>query len=187
MSQNLLKGGFEELKDKEYRDAYVEGMVSAGIPFQIRSMRNDRKWNQDDLGERAGKKQSWISAVENDEKGSYTLNTLFQLAAAFDVGLVVKFVPYGKFLKEYEDVSPSGLSVESFEDELARPDRAHRAEALLQYRDYQMLEVAHKTPASSLKSKGGAVPLTASRKEFISIASVFYADKIDIHETRAEA
>jgi hypothetical protein len=39
------------------------------------------------------------------------------MAAAFDVALLVKFVSFSRFLREFEDVSPSALEVPSFCDD----------------------------------------------------------------------
>lgn len=46
------------------------------------------------------------------------MRTLIDLCAAFDVGLVVKFVPFSVFLGEYEDVSTSAMSAPSFEQDI---------------------------------------------------------------------
>ena len=120
MNQDSFKRAFNRLRDKEYRDAYVAEVVSAGIPFQVRSMRKDRKWSQAKLGQIAGKEQPWISELESDDKGSFTLGTLTELASAFDVGLIVKFVPHGRFLREYDDVSPEGLRANSYDLEASQ-------------------------------------------------------------------
>jgi transcriptional regulator with XRE-family HTH domain len=109
----------EKLRDKAYRDAYVEAHVNVGIPHQIRALREQegRKWSQGELGERCGKPRNVISRLEDPTYGGYTIRTLLQLASAFDVALLVKFVSYSRFLKEFEDVSPSALEVPSFCDD----------------------------------------------------------------------
>lgn len=107
----------ERLKDKEYREAFSFEHVATGMPFQIKTVRKQRGWNQVELAERAGKTQSWISAIESDDKASFTLQTLREIASALDVALVVKLVPFSRFLKEYRDVSRRALEVTEFEED----------------------------------------------------------------------
>ena len=83
-----------DLKDKKYRDAYVEESVRVGIPFQIRTIRNGKKLKQEELGKLAGMKQEAICRLEDPNYGSFTLKTLNNIAAAFDVGLIVRFAPF---------------------------------------------------------------------------------------------
>jgi ribosome-binding protein aMBF1 (putative translation factor) len=78
----------EELKDKEYRDAYVSSSIDVGVAFQIRALREQQELNQTQLAEKAKMLQERISALENPSH-SPTLSTLKKLAAAFDVGLIV--------------------------------------------------------------------------------------------------
>lgn len=109
-----LSRKIEKLQDKAYRDAYVRAHVSVGIPHQIRALREQRGWSQAELGRRSGKPANVINRLENPESGGNTIRTCLEMASAFDVALLVKFVPYSRFLKEFEDVSPQGLEVPSF-------------------------------------------------------------------------
>jgi transcriptional regulator with XRE-family HTH domain len=106
----------EKLRDKAYRDAYVEAHVKVGIPHQIRALRDQagRNWSQAELGRRSGKPANVISRLEDPDSGGNTIRTCLEMASAFDVALLVKFVSFGRFLKEYEDVSPQALEVPSF-------------------------------------------------------------------------
>jgi len=104
----------ERLRDKAYRDAYVRARINIGIPHQIRALREQRGWSQAELGRRAGKPSNVINRLENPESGGNTIRTCLEMASAFDVALVVKFVPYSRFLKEFEDVSPKALEVPDF-------------------------------------------------------------------------
>lgn len=106
------------LKNKLYRDAYVSEHIKNGIPFQIRAMRDERDWTQARLGKEAGKPQNVISRLEDPNYGKLTIQTLLEIAAAFNVALLVKFVPFSRLVKEYEDVSPKGLSVKSIDKEI---------------------------------------------------------------------
>lgn len=112
LSDNKLK----KLRDKFYRDAYVRARIKIGIPYQIRALREQdgRNWSQAELGRRARKPSNVISRLENPEYGQLTIRTLLELASAFDVALLVKFVSYSRFLREFEDVSPQAMEVPSF-------------------------------------------------------------------------
>ncbi len=96
-----------KLKDKEYRTAYVESHINNGIAFQIRTLRGDL--TQEELGKRAGMKQEAICRLENPNYGSFTLKTLKQIASAFDVGLIVRFVPFSDLVKWDLNLSSESL------------------------------------------------------------------------------
>ena|ERR1035437_4951656 len=110
----------EKLRDKRYRDAYVASNIIIGLPYQIRALREQegRKWSQGELGKKSGKPRNVISRIENPEYGQLTIRTLLELASAFDVALLVKYVSFSRFLSELEDVSPQALEVPSFDSEL---------------------------------------------------------------------
>jgi transcriptional regulator with XRE-family HTH domain len=96
------------------RDAYLSGQTRTKLTNQIRAIRNQRGWSQGEFAQILGKPQSNVSRLENREYGNFTLNTLFELASAFDVGLVVEFVPYDDFLRRTHDLNPSRLQVRKF-------------------------------------------------------------------------
>lgn len=56
----------------------------------IRAMRNERAWSQEDLAGKADKGITYISEIENG-KSNLTLETLWQLANAFEVEVKVLF------------------------------------------------------------------------------------------------
>lgn len=117
----------EELKNsKEERDAYVSSGVDVGVAFQIRALREQRKWNQTKLAEEAKMQQERISVLENPSH-SPTLATLKKLANAFDVGLIVRFAPISELVKYELDLHSKSLEVPSFDQEdyfkeKSRPD-----------------------------------------------------------------
>lgn len=108
-----------KLENKDYRTAFVEATISHGLAHQIRINREKRGWSQGDLADRCGAKtkQAVISRLEDPAYGKYSLSTLHKLASAFDVALLVKFVPFSKFLIETSDKTPEGLVVRSFSEE----------------------------------------------------------------------
>ena len=115
-----------KLRNKDYRDAYVEEKVATSLPFQIRALREQsaRQWSQAELGRRAEMRQNAISRLEDAESGTPSISTLLRLARAFDVALLVKFVPFSKLLSEFSDLSFEALSVPSFDEELPQLEQA---------------------------------------------------------------
>jgi transcriptional regulator with XRE-family HTH domain len=106
-------------KSKEYREAFIDAEFSVGIPFQIRALREQRKWNQEQLANAAGMRQPRISAMEKAGYGALTLKTLKSLASAFDVGLVVKFASFGEMVEWADSFSPDTFRVPSALDDPA--------------------------------------------------------------------
>lgn len=101
MNREELARLIEELKDIEYRRGLVEGHAKDTIAFQIRQLRKARGWEQRDLARELGnpKLQPVISRYENPDYGRYSITTLLDLAAAFDVALVVRFAPFSELVE----------------------------------------------------------------------------------------
>lgn len=106
-----------KLKNKEYRHAFVSEYINEGIPFQIRTLRNQRGLTQTEFGKLAGKSQVIISRLENPNYASFSIATLKELAYAFDVGLIVRFVPISDLVKWDINLSSESLRVQSFDEE----------------------------------------------------------------------
>ena len=62
-------------------------------------------------------KQPMISAWENPNYGRYTLATLKEFAKAFDVGLLVRFVPFSKLVDWTVDLTSDVIAPASFSEE----------------------------------------------------------------------
>lgn len=103
----------EIIENKDFRHSYVWEHLKRSIPFQIRTMRTEREWSQAKAGEILGKPQNVISRLESPAYGKLSIQTLMEIAEGFDVGLIVKFVPFSRFLNEYNDVSFEALSAAS--------------------------------------------------------------------------
>jgi transcriptional regulator with XRE-family HTH domain len=107
-----------DLKDKEYREAFVASHINNGISFQIKTMRENRNnMTQAELANLTGMKQTAISRLENPTYGHFTLNTLKNIASAFDVALMVKFVPFSELVKWDLNLSSESLNASSFKQD----------------------------------------------------------------------
>lgn len=107
----------DKLKDKEYRDAFVSEHIDTGVSFQIRALRKQRNWTQKQLEENSSLKQEQISLLEDPNNDSLTLKTLKRLASSFDIGLMVRFVPYSDLAEWELNLTSSSLDVVSFKDD----------------------------------------------------------------------
>lgn len=112
------------LRDKEYRELFVEEEIDTGLPLQIRALRKARGWSQRELAKQVGMTQEGVSRLESLDYGRYTLATLKRLAAAFDVALVVRFEPFSRLVDWAANLSPEDLAVPDFEHDpgLEPPD-----------------------------------------------------------------
>jgi len=81
----------------DLRASYIKSKLGVLVPSQIRSLRLQSEMpRQSDLASAAGLHQSRISMFETPGAANMTIETLSRLAAAFKVGLVVKFVPFSE-------------------------------------------------------------------------------------------
>lgn len=99
------------------RARYTGWRLRLSLARQARAMRKARGWSLTEVGRRAGLHWTTVWRFEN---GSFriTLNTAIKIAAAFDVGLECRFLPwsetvYRKVVGEDLDLAPR-----SFDEEL---------------------------------------------------------------------
>jgi transcriptional regulator with XRE-family HTH domain len=109
---------FERLKaDKGFRDLWMAEHVSTGTAIQIQDLRKQREWSQERLGQESGMAQNVISRLENPDYKNVTMRTLVKLAAAFGVALLVRFVPYSRYLRETDNLSADALEAVNISDD----------------------------------------------------------------------
>ncbi|MFH1383021.1 MAG: helix-turn-helix transcriptional regulator [Chloroflexota bacterium] len=108
---------WESLKDPEYRRQFIDEHVNVGIAFQIRSLRNRQRKKQSELAEMLHIRQPLVSSWENPNYGNYSLNTLKDLAKVFDVGLLVRFVPFSSLVDWEVNLVPDMIAPPSFSEE----------------------------------------------------------------------
>src|SRR5205807_1878719 len=107
------------------RARFVESHLNKGLSFQIRGLRDREGWNQQTLAEKLGSNQNAVSRLENPNYGRATITTLKKTAAAFDVALIVRFVPFSQLIDWVSGIpfvdpglNPDTLEVPSFRAEL---------------------------------------------------------------------
>lgn len=105
----------DRLRDAFYRRAFLAEHLQKSLPFQIRAMREQRGWTQEHLALRCGKRQEWISKLENPNYGRFSLQTLLDVAAGFDVAFTARFVSYSELLDWY--TTRNQAPIPSFDDD----------------------------------------------------------------------
>jgi transcriptional regulator with XRE-family HTH domain len=106
----------EGLKDAEYRRAFAEELRT-GLAFQVGALRRERGLTLVELSERTGLSPSTISRLENPALEGFSLPTLQKLAAAFDVALTVRFMPFSELVAWTSELSPERMAPASFKQE----------------------------------------------------------------------
>lgn len=96
---------------KKSRASYVRSLVSVNIASQTRALRRRQNMTQKKLADEAEMLQPRISVIERPGESQYTLETLIRLAAAFKVGLIVKFAPLSEMLRWENEFSQDNFDV----------------------------------------------------------------------------
>lgn len=109
-------------KGRHVRTRFVESHLDKKLAFQIRALRGDA--SQEKIEEITGIKQQALSRLESPYYGKATLTTLKKIAAVYDVGLLVEFVPFSQLVNRVSGTpyvergfSPETMNLPSFEEE----------------------------------------------------------------------
>lgn len=133
------------LENPEYRRAFVEGHATDTIAFQLRAMRKEEGWDQRDVAEKLGNRslQPMVSRYENPDYGKYSISTLLELSAVFDVALAVRFVPFSELVEWDLSTSAEKICPISFakDEQLQRiANRAHEPKGILESNNYGRID-----------------------------------------------
>lgn len=105
-------------EDSDYRHGYMEAFTDSWIATQIRVLREQRGWTQQDLAQRTGMRQSTIARLESTEYSGRSVRSLQRLAEAFDVTVTVAFESFSEALDRVEAFGREALEVPSFDRDL---------------------------------------------------------------------
>jgi len=106
-----------KMSEKSFREAVVAANARRGFAYQLRAMRKARGMNQAAAGELTGKPQTVISRLEDPTYGKVNLQTLLDIAAGFDVGLIVRFVSFSDVERSMGNLSDEALVPLSYDEE----------------------------------------------------------------------
>jgi transcriptional regulator with XRE-family HTH domain len=148
----------------------VSSYVDKGIAYQIRAMRDRQDLSQGSLADMVGMNQNAISRLESPWYGKATIRTLKRLAEAFDVGLVIRFVPFSQLVNWISGtpywesgLSPQAMAVPSFTQEASTGA----------YNPLFLTTAELGTPAVTIASASTAV-------SGLEIAAMLYGQKVSV-------
>jgi transcriptional regulator with XRE-family HTH domain len=117
------------LNNPKTRAAYIRAKVTTNVPSQIKALRRRQGgMTQTELARDAEMKQSRISAMEKPG-ARLNIDTLVRLAAAFGVGLLVKFVSYSEMLTWENNFSQDTFNVTPIDEDVDFLEEEAPAEA----------------------------------------------------------
>ncbi len=108
---------WRKLQSKEYRSAFVKAQFKRLVPFQIRALRKQRGWSQEELAECSRLTQGVISRAEDSDYGNLTVNTILKIADGFDVAFVGRFAAFSELDEWFIDLSERTVQIPNFEEE----------------------------------------------------------------------
>ncbi len=128
-----------KLRKRDYRHAYMAEGVKSWVARQVRILREQRGWSQGDLGRESKKPQSAISRIEDPDYGKLSLQTLFDLASAYDLPLLIQFVSWEEWLSRMNDVSSVAMQRDAFNaDRIMAPQRQAGTGARIEIVDHRV-------------------------------------------------
>jgi transcriptional regulator with XRE-family HTH domain len=111
------------LKNADYRRGFAVAHVGGTLAAQIYTLRTKFELTQSALAKKIGSTQSQVSNWESDCE-TVSLSTLHKIAEAFDVGLLVKFVPFSELAREATATTAINRAIPSFEEDTPIPAKS---------------------------------------------------------------
>lgn len=118
--KELVETLSREFNNKEYAHSYMEEISNISLATQIKVLREQRGWTQEELADKSGMKQERISKIEDINYGSWTAKTLRKLAEAFDVNINISFEKFSTGITRASHVNREYLEVPSRTQDLIR-------------------------------------------------------------------
>lgn len=97
------------VKNKQLRMKFLADQIRVGLKYQLRSLRDAQGLTQRQLADLIGTKQSVISRLEHNGE-HVSVPTLLSIAAALDVGVVVRFESIDTILEWYSNPSKKKMT-----------------------------------------------------------------------------
>jgi transcriptional regulator with XRE-family HTH domain len=107
-----------KLAKPAYRHAMVDAEIRHGLADQIRAMRERAGWSQTDLARKIGTSQPNVARMEATRDKYMSFPSLLSVAKAFDVGLLVRFVPFSEIVRRSFDASDFEQAPLSYTEEV---------------------------------------------------------------------
>jgi len=108
-----------DFQDPDYRHVYDEGFLNSSLATQLKVLREERQWTQEQLATEAKMNQSRVSEMEDVNFNSWTIRTLRKFTRAFDLRLKISFEEFGTLLDDFPKLNRGALSRHSFKDDPA--------------------------------------------------------------------
>lgn len=107
-----------DLQQPEFSEGYAESFQDTYMATQIKVLREQNGWTQEDLAKKIGTTQTAISRLENVNYCAWNIKTLRKLARVFRLRLKISFETYGSLIYDVESLSRVELEREPREKEL---------------------------------------------------------------------
>jgi transcriptional regulator with XRE-family HTH domain len=109
----------KDLRDEEARYVYADTVTNAFVATQIKSLREERGFSQEQLATLIGTQQSGVSRLEKADYSAWKVETLRKLAKALGVRLRIRFEEFGTLRDEITGFDDRNLLPRRFEDDPA--------------------------------------------------------------------
>ena len=107
-----------EIQDAKYRRDMVAASIDVGLAFQISLSREKRGWSRQELASKADVPESTIIDLEDPDSEKHDLTSLLKIAAALDVALLVRLVPFTSMVEWEAGLSTPKLLPRSYAEDV---------------------------------------------------------------------
>lgn len=107
-----------DIQDVKYRRETVSASIDVGLAFQINLSRKERGWSQQELASKADVPETTIVDLEDPNSEKHDLAPVLKIAAALDVGLLVRLVPFVSMVEWEADLSTPRLLPRSYAEDV---------------------------------------------------------------------